>query len=164
MNFARLVSLCCAVGFVGCVKPVTLPGPVTGDCSQATPLVPGVPGSPGHLIPSSLNPNGQSELAFRMRAFVQDWADVKLALAAKAPVTKKYLPSHRALRCSWPTDPADRTAEFDALAQAYLGAVDAFDRAPGDATYDAVLSGCAACHEVSCPGPLSVIEGLARGK
>ncbi len=35
---------------------------------------------------------------------------------------------------------------------------------PGDATYDAVLSGCAACHEVSCPGPLSVIEGLARGK
>lgn len=163
MRLAFLLAVL-ALAALACVKPSAVPGPVTGDCTAATPLTPGVPGSPGHLIPSSINPNGHSELAFRMRGMVDDWAAVKRALAAKAPVSRAYLPSHRAIRCAWPTDAADRTAEFDALAQGYLSAVEAFDKAPGDATYDAVLAGCTACHEVSCPGPLSIIEALGRAK
>lgn len=153
-----------AAPLLACVKPAVVPRDVTGDCSQATALTPGVPGSPGHLIPSTINPNGQSELAWRMRAMVKDWEDAKRALKAQASLTGPLLPKHRAIRCSWATDPQDRTAEFDALAQGYLAAVAAFDQAPSEKTYDAALAGCAACHEVSCPGPLTVIEGLGRGK
>jgi cytochrome c553 len=46
------------------------------------------------------------------------------------------------------------------MAQGYLAQVRAFDAAPSVQTFNAALSGCAACHEATCGGPLTVIEGL----
>jgi len=128
-------------------------------CDASTPLVPGVPGSPGHLLPSTVNPNGASELAALMRTMTDDWRATRDALAAGTPVPER-LPTHRRIRCSWPTTPQDRRDPFDALAQSYVSAVAAFDATPTRASYDGVLAACTACHGVSCPGPLSVIEGL----
>ena len=45
------------------------------DCTLDTPLIPGVPGSPGHLLPSEINPNGVSELAALMRTMQRDLAE-----------------------------------------------------------------------------------------
>ena len=137
------------------------PVPAAADCSLETPLTPGVPGSPGHLLPSDINPNGASELASRMRGMVKDWTAAREALDAGRPAPgMPYFPSHRLIRCSWPTAAEDRNPAYDGMAQAYLAQVRAFDAAPSVQTFNAALSGCAACHEATCGGPLTVIEGL----
>ena len=134
-------------------------GPPPDDCTLATQLLPGIPGSPGHLIASERNPNGASELAALMRTFVDDWKDARVKLEADAGVSAR-LPMHRKLRCAWPTDAADRNDIFDGFAVSYLTQVKAFDARPSRATYEGVLDGCKACHEVSCGGPLELIEGM----
>jgi hypothetical protein len=128
-------------------------------CTLETPLVPGVPGSPGHLIPTSLNPNGQSELAALMRTMQADLKAAGEAIALQQPVPK-MLAKHARIRCSWPTTPSDRTPEFDAFAQAYLAQVAALETAPSRPALDRVLNACKSCHEHTCPGPISAIESL----
>lgn len=126
------------------------------DCNLSTPLVAGIPGSPGNLIKSSRNPNGDSELSVLMRQFVDDLREVRPMLEAGQKV-KSLLPVHRKMRCAWPTKPEERNQQFDLRAQAYLGAVAAFDQTPGKDTYNAIIAGCIACHSVSCGGPLEFI-------
>ncbi|MBL9075853.1 MAG: hypothetical protein JNL08_00030 [Planctomycetes bacterium] len=135
------------------------PVPSDADCNLNTPLVPGIPGSPGHLIVSSRNPNGDSELSVLMRVFVDDLNEVRAAVLAHQP-PKKLFPTHRKMRCAWPTKPSERNADFDARAQAYLANVAAFDHDPGQATYNAIINGCIACHSQSCGGPLDFIDGM----
>jgi hypothetical protein len=147
----------------GCSRPA-LPtavdaGPPPDDCTLATVLVPGIPGSPGHFLLSERNPNGDSELAALMRRFVDDWKDARVKLDAGLPLTPR-LAVHRKMRCSWPTAAADRNAQFDGYAIGYLAKVKAFDAQPSRDTYEGVLDGCKACHSVTCGGPLEVIEGL----
>ena len=129
------------------------------DCTLATELVPGIPGSPGHLIKSTRNPNGDSELAVLMRQFVDDLREARTLLEARQPV-KKLHDTHRKMRCAWPTRPADRNERFDSLAQGYLAAVRTFDAAPQQANYNAIIAGCIACHSTSCGGPLDFIDGM----
>jgi len=126
------------------------------DCNLSTPLVAGIPGSPGNLIKSQRNPNGDSELSVLMRQFVDDLREVRPMLEAGQKV-KALLPVHRKMRCAWPTKPEERNQQFDLRAQAYLGAVAAFDQTPGKDTYNAIIAGCIACHSVSCGGPLEFI-------
>ncbi|MEO6594736.1 MAG: hypothetical protein ABIP94_08275 [Planctomycetota bacterium] len=129
------------------------------DCTLATKLVDGIPGSPGHLIKSTRNPNGDSELSVLMRQFVDDLREVRALLEAKEPVKKLY-PTHRKMRCAWPTKPEERNQKFDGLAQGYLAAVRAFDTSPQKASYNAVIQGCISCHSASCGGPLEFIDGM----
>lgn len=133
--------------------------PNEAACTADTVLVPGIPGSPGHLIPSSRNPNGDSELAALMRRMVVDWEEAKVALATDAGVAPRF-PVHRRIRCAWPTSASDRDAPFDAFAVAYVAQVRAFDERPSRAAYEGVLNACQACHEVTCGGPLEVIDAL----
>jgi len=151
----------CSLLLLGCPRAALVidAGPPPDDCTLATQLRPGIPGSPGQLIASERNPNGASELAALMRAFVDDWKDARLKLEADGGVSAR-LPTHRKLRCAWPTDAADRNPTFDGFAVNYLTQVKAFDARPSRATYEGVLDGCKACHEVSCGGPLEVIEGM----
>jgi len=129
------------------------------DCTLATPLTPGVPGSPGHLIKSARNPNGDSELAVLMRKFVEDLRQARTSLEAGKAVAP-WFPTHRKMRCSWPTSPEERNERFDALAQAYLSRVKDFDQGPSKVTYNEVIQGCIACHSASCGGPLDFIDGM----
>ncbi len=134
------------------------------SCDANTVLQPDVPGSPGHLVKTPLNPNGQSELALLMREMTADLANVKSAitLPASAAQGTALLPKHQRIRCAWPTEPSDRNASFDALAVVYLKQVEQLDAQPGvsKTAYRNTISACRACHEASCPGPLAVIEKL----
>jgi hypothetical protein len=129
------------------------------DCNLSTPLVPGIPGSPGHLIQSARNPNGDSELAVLMRQFVDDLRDARTLAEAGQPVKKLY-PTHRKMRCAWPTKPDERNTNYDLRAQSYLAAVRAFDQKPGKTTYNEIVNGCIHCHSQSCGGPLDFIDGM----
>ena len=81
------------------------------DCNLQTVLDPEKPGAPGHLIPSPRNPNGDSELAVMMRLFVDNLRDAKVLLQADEPVPPMF-PTHRMMRCAWPTNPAERDLGF----------------------------------------------------
>ncbi len=145
---------------------ITSAAPLSELCTLATPLVPGIPGSPDHLIPSDINPNGQSELSVHMRSM-----QAQLKAAQKSITRGEKLPpllaSFAKIRCAWPTNPADRNASFDASAQVYLAAVAALDAAaPGAAApaYDQVLNACRSCHEHTCSGAIVAIEALRMPK
>jgi hypothetical protein len=144
---------------LACVPDAASPAQAE-TCTLQTPLVPGVPGSPGHFIPSEINPNGASELAALMRRFVSDWRSVQGALREHKALPKGFAPQHAKVRCAWPTDPQDRNAVFDGLAVNYLGAVRAYEAAPAARTFNAVVASCRACHEQTCGGPLVVIDSL----
>lgn len=129
------------------------------DCNLHTPLRPGVPGSPGNLIVSSRNPNGDSELSVLMRRFVDDLRDARPRLEKGEPVSALFA-VHRTMRCAWPTKPDERNERFDAMAIAYLHLVRAYDAAPGKDTYNGIIAGCIACHSQSCGGPIDFIDGM----
>ena len=135
--------------------------PPEETCTLQTPLVPGVPGSPGHFIASEINPNGASELATLMRRFVADWRGVQGALREhRALPAVKFAPQHAKVRCAWPTEAQDRNEVFDGLAVGYLTAVRTYDVAPSAQTFNNVVASCRACHEQTCGGPLVVIDSL----
>lgn len=161
MNRLQSTLAVCAILLAGCSQdsPAAAAAPDDSDCNLSTPLQPGIPGSPGHLIPSARNPNGDSELSALMRRFVDDLRDARVLLEAGQPVQPLF-PTHRKMRCSWHTRPADRTPTFDALAQGYLSSVRAYDKAPGQETYNNVIRGCISCHAASCGGPLDFIDGM----
>jgi hypothetical protein len=143
--------------FIGCVRdvrPVDVP-----ECTGQTPLVPGIPGSPGHYVVTDVHPDGASELALLMRGFVDDLKAARADVVAGRAVTPRWS-VHRRMRCAWPTSLAERDARYDALAVAYLEQRRALDAHADTETYNRVLSGCLACHESMCPGPIELIEGL----
>jgi hypothetical protein len=135
------------------------------NCTLATALIPGIPGSPGHLIPSSINPNGQSELSLLMRTMQADLQRARQAIVDGAPLPR-LRDRHARVRCSWPTQPSDRSPEFDRNAQGYLTALAALDATSGSSAqtpaqaFDGVLNACRACHERTCSGAIVAIEAL----
>ena len=139
-----------------------VPAAVPATCTLATPLVPGVPGSPGHLIPSAINPNGQSELSGVMRLMQADLKAARTAIEHGEPIVAMAA-RHAKLRCAWPTRPADRDQRFDENAQVYLAAVTALEAAPKSnavTAFEQVLGACRSCHEQTCSGALSAISAL----
>jgi hypothetical protein len=151
------------VGSAAANPPVAAPARAVdadADCNLQTVLVPGVPGSPGHLIQSPRNPNGDSELSTLMRQFVDDLRDARTLAEAKQPQAKKLLPTHRKMRCAWPTKPEERNEKYDGHAVGYLSAVKLFDGEPTKANYNAMITGCVACHTVTCGGVLDFIDSL----
>jgi hypothetical protein len=157
--FLAVLAVLAVLAACGGTAPATAAAAEDADCNLSTPLQPGVPGSPGHLIASARNPNGDSELAVLMRKFVDDLREARTLAEAKQPVAKMF-PAHRRMRCAWPTRPEERNQRFDALAQGYLAAVRAFDDAPTQGNYNAIVAGCIACHSQSCGGPLDFIDGM----
>lgn len=147
----------------GCTKPEAPPAPSPAlaepECTLATKLVPGVPGSPGHLLPSDLNPNGASELAALMREMKNDLERARTQISEGKPVAPMHA-RHRKMRCAWPTSLDDRTPVFEQSAITYLSLVKALDEKPSVATLNGAVSGCLACHATACPGPIPVIEKL----
>lgn len=143
--------------------PPTAPAPTeANDCTFETKLVPGVPGSPGHLLPSEVNPNGASELAALMRTMQNDLKAARAALLEGKGVSPLY-ERHRKIRCAWPTDLKDRTVAFDGFAQAYLVAVRSLDEDAANAKerFQGVINACRTCHQASCPGPIAAIDALS---
>lgn len=129
------------------------------EVSLATPLVPGIPGSPGHLIKSSRNPNGDSELAYLMRLFVDDLREARAKVDAGEALPRLY-DRHRRMRAAWPSKPEQRDEHFDGMAQSYLAAVRAFEADWSPPRFNAIIDACIACHSGSCGGPIEFIDSL----
>ena len=113
-------------------------------------------------MPSSVNPNGDSELALLMREMA-DWTDsCKAAITSgrevpAAPANLKTL--HTAKR----TDPNIDEKIFSSMASLYQSRVTDFQTAT-DANraqlFNAMVQGCISCHENFCHGPLVRINKM----
>ncbi|HIA04836.1 MAG TPA: hypothetical protein EYN06_02815 [Myxococcales bacterium] len=131
------------------------------ECTIKSPLKAGVPGSPGNLIASKINPNGDSELSDLMRKMLADMRVVRNGVM-NGQTDSKIPISHERMVCTWPTDESTRNPLYAAMANKYMGTVRDFNKA-GNADlkrFNAVIDSCAACHEQSCRGPLVVINPL----
>lgn len=140
--------------------PVAPPAPAPlPECTITTDLKPGVPGSPGHLIDSPINPNGDSELSDLMRTMLDDARAAREAVLAGTPIPKMAA-VHRRVRCTWPTDPATRNGHFDSMSKRYLDAVTNLEKTATKRAYGEVVEACLHCHENTCPGPTVAIRKL----
>jgi len=132
-------------------------------CTIDTVLEPGIPGSPGHLIASTINPNGDSQLAVLMRNMRDDLRVARTQLL-QGGAPDGLLKEHSQMRCVWPTDPGVRNTKYDDMASTYLYAVDDLERAKTvedrKMAYGRVLNGCVSCHQNTCPGPIASIVAL----
>lgn len=134
------------------------------SCTLQTPLKKGVPGSPGHLIASPINPNGQSELAHLMRRMQAELKAKRADVMAGRDVTIDFF--HHRIRCAWPTAASERNAAYDAMAVSYLRAVDAFNHpdpsspASSAQRFNGVVESCLGCHANTCEGPMVAIRPL----
>jgi hypothetical protein len=130
-------------------------------CTWQSPLEAGIPGSPGNLIASEINPNGASELSVLMRKMVDDLREIRQGILNGAPPAQ-YPADHHRMRCTWPTDPDVRNPLFDGMAKSYLVAYDRLKVTKDShaARYEAVLDGCVGCHSNTCQGPIPLIESL----
>ena len=71
-------------------------------CGEIPVLEPGVPGSPGKLIPSRINPNGQSELAHAMRVMLAELNQNRDNLNEGKNAKPVDIVIHGKIRCAWP--------------------------------------------------------------
>ena len=141
----------------GCTNK-TAPEVAQMSCDHQTPLEPGIPGSPGHLIAMAHNPNGVTELAHIMRSMLISMKEARSALSEGTEPAK--LPDYTKIKCSWPTDSHTRSARFDAMADALVEAVALYNKKATPTSYNGVVSTCLACHQTTCPGPMAAIRPL----
>ncbi len=127
-------------------------------CDHLTPLEPGIPGSPDNLIMLENRPNGVSELAALMREMLKSMKDARGQLIHKQPVTP--LKTYERMKCAWPTDMSNRTAQFDAVADLTVQAIENFNQNPSEDSYNTVVATCITCHQQRCPGPMAAIRPL----
>lgn len=132
-------------------------------CTGETKLTPGVPGSPGHLIASKVNPNGDAELGLMMRYMATDLEAAKAAIESGKPLPAPSF-EHAHIRCAWPTDTGVRDVAYDGMSIAYASAWKALRQAEAGAgqraAYGRVVDMCVTCHESFCQGPITRIQKL----
>ncbi len=129
-------------------------------CTLATPLKPGIPGSPDNPIKSDINPNGDSELSHLMRKMLKDLQKIRPSILAQSK-TIPPVQGHERIRCSWPSDPGIRGPLFGALSDTYLSSLKFFEStAPTNDSYNGVVAACLGCHNSFCPGPIHLIQNL----
>ncbi len=142
------------------------PGPATPapvqieECTGETELKAGIPGSPGNLIKSSINPNGASELADHMRKMLVDMKTIQAAVRNSTPLPAIDLEDHTRIRCTWPTQESMRKPPYEAFALTYLDAVKSYNENERTAVgFGKVLDACVLCHNSTCEGPVAAING-----
>lgn len=161
VTLVSILSASCNQKGEGTTDKAPAPAEKPAGCTFEAPLVAGVPGSPGNLLQSTVNPNGDSQLGLLMRTMRTDM------LAAREAIMKDERPkaladTHRKILCTWPTDPKVRTPLFGIMADDYVKALESMGDPKQNArdAYTSALTKCVGCHEKSCPGPIQAISAM----
>ena len=114
-------------------------------------------------VASSINPNGDSELALLMRQMYFDADTIKqLIIKNEGNVTDEFIATLEKVHAANPTDPTVKTPEFEAfnkllISQAKATQADGNDKMSG---FNALVARCIDCHQSFCPGPIVRIKKL----
>lgn len=105
---------------------------------------------------SELFPNEMSEMAFFMRKMTDKLKNVKSDLATR----KKSVLELKDFKQYKLTDPNFEIPGFSPMADFLLQEAKKFNQNPNWTTYRNVVTSYKSCHEISCPGPLDLINKL----
>lgn len=114
------------------------------------------------LTASSVNPNGDSELALLMRAMYDDAAQMKKAIEnGEQPVSKL---DHEKMLTASATEPEKAASDtYKIHAQSYLQTLKALEKADvaeAQVLFKDMVDSCMGCHTALCPGPKMKIKHL----
>jgi len=133
--------------------------PIIEVCGESPSLKPGVPGSPGNLIESRINPNGQSELAHAMRVMLKELMENRDRLTKGEKASSASIAIHGKIRCAWPTVESMRGGAYEPMARQYLGEVVRYNSSvKGKAEHNRLVDACITCHKHTCDGPTIAID------
>ena len=114
------------------------------------------------LIPSAVNPNGDSELALLMRAMYDDAAQMKKAIKnGEQPVSQL---DHEKILTASATEPEKAASDtYKVHAHSYLQTLKALEKADiaeAEVLFKDMVDSCMGCHTALCPGPKVRIKKL----
>lgn len=116
--------------------------------------------SQDELKQTSVNPNGDSELALLMREMGTESDSIRAALlrGEEHPVWSRLQQLHSAT----PTDSTVTGPVFEGFAEAFIHAVKQFELSDSLKTkhFNGVVDACMFCHQEFCPGPMKRIAKL----
>ena len=109
-----------------------------------------------------LNPNGDSELALLMRQMRDDFFSIKEDLENNREIG--IILKHETILTAEATEPekAEGTL-YKTFAKTYVDLMNELNdpsNSDREATYSKMVNNCIQCHQVLCPGPISVIKKM----
>ena len=106
----------------------------------------------------AVNPNGTSELALLMRQMTDELEGVK----DKIGRGEKFIldVNHSNLLVAKPTAAFMKKESYNGFAQTLIHQFNTLQAEPSIKSYNSVVTSCIACHEQSCPGPITRINKL----
>lgn len=114
---------------------------------------------------SSINPNGDSELALLMRNLSYETDSLKqLVMNDKGNVSDEFIAELERVHTATPTDSTVKTDEFNAFGELLINQAKALQEATdADAKteqFNQLVNRCIDCHQMVCPGPIKRIKKL----
>ncbi|MDG1477024.1 MAG: hypothetical protein P8Q14_07755 [Vicingaceae bacterium] len=108
-------------------------------------------------------PNKDSELSLLMRQLYLDADSIKqLILTKKGTVSDAFITELETVHTAKPTDPAVKTAEFNAFNKLLVNQAKAIQQNSENQTeeFNRLVNRCMDCHQSFCPGPIKRIKKL----
>ena len=104
-----------------------------------------------------------SELAALMRQMYEDNLEIKKQIE-EGNIPESFPQDFYTIHNAKATNPNDKNATFKALADQYLQNMEAITQAENSKqaklAYNSMISTCASCHQIYCPGPLPKIKRM----
>lgn len=109
---------------------------------------------------TSLNPNGDSELAILMREMYNDLEIIKKNLSSED--LKSFKIKHDKILTAKGTEPEKVNSDtYKAFSEIYLSVIESFNKGEDKImAYKQIVNSCQSCHQSLCPGPLVKINKL----
>ena len=115
------------------------------------------------LMKSTVNPNGDSELALLMRALFDDAMKIKKAMQAGGEVLSPEVDYEEILTADATEPEKAASQEYQSMGKAYISLMKNFESAHDTSAhiqFNGVVDACMGCHRALCPGPMVKIRKL----
>lgn len=110
-----------------------------------------------------LNPNGDSEMALLMRAMEADLKAQRVAILAGEPLPE-ITSNVEDMLSATPSDESFLNENFEGFVGVMKASFHAYKSLEGNEgridAYNNVVTGCVACHQTYCPGPVKRLQKL----
>ena len=107
-----------------------------------------------------IDPNPTSEMAELMRKMTQELKQVKLKLESKNDIDKNLF-QFALIHEQHVTDSSFYKPHIKPMSLSFDYAIDNFNTDPTITNYNNIINNCKSCHQLSCQGPLMIINKLS---
>jgi len=107
-----------------------------------------------------IDPNPTSEMAELMRKMTQELKQVKLKLESKNDIDKNLF-QFALIHEQHVTDSSFNKPHIKPMSLSFDYAIDNFNTDPTITNYNNIINNCKSCHQLSCQGPLMIINKLS---